>query len=83
MRLGACMLLAVSSFVSRAAADESLADLEQQAFTQAVARVAPSLVRLQSVGGAETVGDVLVGDGATTGIVVDPDGYRIEAVYAK
>ncbi|MFO0897125.1 MAG: PDZ domain-containing protein [Pirellulales bacterium] len=77
-----CALLAAWSLVPLVAAADSLADLEQQAFARAVARVAPSLVRLQSVGGAETVGDVLVGDGATTGIVVDPDGYIVSSEFS-
>jgi len=55
---------------------------EQTALNQAVARVLPSLVRLQTVGGSEKVEGVLVGDGATTGIVVDPAGYIVSSAFS-
>lgn len=81
-RFLAFLACALALSVASAAHAESPAEFEQQAFAQAVARVAPSLVRLQTVGGAEKVQDVLVGDGATTGIVVDPEGYIVSSAFS-
>jgi serine protease Do len=64
-----------------ARAEDSLALLEQQAFAEAVGSVAPSVVRLETVGGAETVQGVLVGDGPTTGLIVGPEGYIISSAF--
>lgn len=63
----------------RAADDVDL--LEQQAFQAAVARVAPSVVRIETVGGLEKVGKVLFGTGPTTGLVVGEDGYIISSAF--
>lgn len=62
-----------------AAADVDL--LEQQAFQAAVDQVAPSVVRIETVGGLEKVGKVLFGTGPTTGLVVDRDGHIISSAF--
>jgi serine protease Do len=54
---------------------------EEQAFKQAAALVAPSLVRVETVGGLERVGQVLTGTGPTTGLVVSADGYIISSAF--
>lgn len=64
-----------------AAAGESLAQLEEQALKAAVASVSPSVVRIETVGGLERVGDVLIGTGATTGLVVSADGYIVSSAF--
>ncbi len=56
---------------------KSLDALEEQAFKQAAALVDPSIVRIETVGGLDRVGQVLVGDGPTTGVIVSEDGYII------
>jgi len=55
--------------------------LEQQAFRAAVDRVAPSVVRIETVGGLERVGELLFGSGPTTGLIVDPEGYIISSAF--
>ncbi len=50
------------------AADQPLVELEEQAIKAAVERVAPSVVRIETVGGLERVGELLVGTGPTTGL---------------
>lgn len=47
----------------------------------AVARVAPSVVRIETIGGKPKVGDVLIGVGPTTGLVVDSGGYIISSAF--
>ncbi|NUQ61109.1 MAG: PDZ domain-containing protein [Pirellulales bacterium] len=60
---------------------EELDLLEQKAFQAAVARVAPSVVRIEMVGGLERVGDVPFGAGPTTGLVVSEDGYIVSSTF--
>jgi serine protease Do len=63
------------------AADQRLEELEEQAFRQAAALAAPSIVRVQTVGGLDRVGQVLTGTGPTTGIVVSPDGFIVSSAF--
>ncbi|OHB71268.1 MAG: hypothetical protein A2V70_08985 [Planctomycetes bacterium RBG_13_63_9] len=55
--------------------------IEQEAFRAAVDRVAPSVVRIETVGGLERVGDVLFENGPTTGLVVDSEGYIVSSAF--
>ncbi|MCB9927727.1 MAG: PDZ domain-containing protein [Planctomycetaceae bacterium] len=64
-----------------AAQDEDIAALEEQSMTAAVARVAPSVVRIETVGGMDRIGEVLLGDGPTTGLIVDSDGFIISSAF--
>ena len=43
--------------------------------------MAPAVVRIETVGGLERVGQVLFGAGPTTGLVVDPAGYIISSAF--
>ncbi len=54
---------------------------EQQAFRAAVGRVAPSVVRIETIGGLERIGGLLFGTGPTTGLVVAPDGYIVSSAF--
>lgn len=63
------------------AQEAKLDALEEQAFKQAAALVEPSIVRIQTVGGLDRVGKVLVGDGPTTGVIVSEDGYIISSSF--
>lgn len=47
----------------------------------AVAGVAPSVVRIETVGGLERVGQVLIGEGPTTGLIASPDGYILSSSF--
>ena len=44
-------------------------------------RVAPSVVRIETIGGLERIGRVLFGTGPTTGVVVAPDGYVVSSAF--
>jgi len=56
-------------------------DVEEQAFRQAAALADPSIVRIETVGGLDLVGDLLTGSGPTTGVIVSPDGYVITSSF--
>ncbi|MBS0203696.1 MAG: PDZ domain-containing protein [Planctomycetes bacterium] len=76
------LLAAISvGSLSAFAADGKLEALEEQAFKQAAALVDPSLVRIETVGGLEQVGEVLLGTGPTSGLVVSEDGYIISSSF--
>ena len=64
-----------------ASAQDTLDDLEEQAFRDAVAVVAPSVVQIETVGGLERVGKLLVSTGPTTGLIVSEDGYIISSAF--
>lgn len=76
----AAALLCFGSY-SALAADGKLEAAEEQAFKQAAALVDPSLVRIETVGGLEQVGEVLLGTGPTSGLVVSEDGYIISSSF--
>ncbi|MGI8980392.1 MAG: PDZ domain-containing protein [Pirellulaceae bacterium] len=61
------------------AAQVDTAELEEQAIRAAADAVAPSVVRIETVGGLERVGKTLAGTGPTTGLVVAEDGYVISS----
>ena len=70
-------LLAVSAPLARA----QTAALEEQAFQQAAALADPSIVRIETIGGLDVVGNILTGTGPTTGVVVSEDGYLITSSF--
>src|SRR3954463_4019906 len=49
---------------------QELAEQEEQTIRAAVEKVGPAVVRIETVGGLERVGKVLVNTGPTTGLVV-------------
>ncbi|MEK6236647.1 MAG: PDZ domain-containing protein, partial [Planctomycetales bacterium] len=83
-RMAAAVLLACFAG-SAAAQDDDLETQEEQAIQAAVARVASSVVRIETVGGLETIGSgrkmMRVGAGPTTGLVVSADGYIISSAF--
>lgn len=72
-----CCLL----FASNQAFSQDYWRAEQQAIQQAVALANPSIVRIETVGGVDLVGDVLAGTGPTTGVIVSDDGYIITSRF--
>jgi serine protease Do len=60
---------------------QDLHELEEQAVLSALGTVAPSVVKIETLGGLEKVGGVLVGTGPTTGLVVSEDGYVISSAF--
>ncbi len=75
--------VAILNSVACAAADagDALEVREQQAFRAAAQRVAPSVVRIETVGGMERVGDWLFGMGPTTGLVLGADGTIVSSAF--
>ncbi len=73
--------LCLLSSVLPCAAQEDVRELEEQAFKTAVDAVAPSVLRIETVGGLEQVGQMLVNAGPTTGLVVSADGYVISSAF--
>jgi serine protease Do len=67
--------------ISPLVADDDISQREEQAIKAAVERVAPSVVRIETFGGLEKVGSVLIGTGPTTGLVVSPDGYIASSAF--
>lgn len=55
--------------------------LEEQAFQQAAVLADPSIVRIDTIGGLDVVGNVLTGTGPTTGVVVSADGHIITSSF--
>ncbi|HET6326816.1 MAG TPA: PDZ domain-containing protein, partial [Planctomycetaceae bacterium] len=54
---------------------------EEAAFRQAVRALAPSLVRIQTVGGVDRVAGRLAATAATTGVVVSDDGWIVSSAF--
>jgi serine protease Do len=73
----ALLLLATASI----GAEQDIRLQEQIAIQAAVQAVAPSVVRIDTMGGLERVGQTLVGTGPTTGLVVSKDGYLISSAF--
>ncbi len=78
----ALILACLAAAGQTARAQEGLDLLEQQAFQAAAERVAPSVVRIETVGGLQRLGRVLLGTGPTTGLVVEADGYIVSSAPA-
>jgi serine protease Do len=78
VRFGICgAVLATAHFVAprAAVAQDILAVREEAAFRAAAAEAAPSVVAIETIGGLDTVGEVLVGTGPSSGLIVTTDGY--------
>ena len=77
------LLIAVIALLSWAiaSAQDDLSSQEEQAIRSAVDKIAPSVVKIETIGGLERVGRVLVSTGPTTGLVVAEDGYVISSAF--
>jgi serine protease Do len=62
-------------------AQQDVRSLEAQAIREAVDKAAPAVVRIETLGGLEKVGKVLIGTGPTTGVVVSEDGYVLSSAF--
>ncbi len=65
---------------------EPLDEALEQATKQAVARVAPCLVQIQTVGGLDVLGggrgpQIIRGQGPTTGVIASPDGFILSSSF--
>ena len=63
------------------ASDDDLPSREEASMRAAMARVTPSVVSIETVGGLERVGQVLFGTGPTTGVIVSSDGYIVSSAF--
>src|SRR5580704_3638214 len=64
-----------------ASSERSVDAAEEHAFRRAALSVGKSVVRIQTVGGADRVGGMLTGTAATTGVVVSDDGYIVSSAF--
>jgi len=62
-------------------AEQDLEELQEQAVKSAVSKVAKSVVRIETFGGLEKVGRMLVGTGPTTGLAVSEDGFILSSAF--
>ncbi|MDP7204506.1 MAG: PDZ domain-containing protein, partial [Pirellulaceae bacterium] len=77
-------LLLLFSLLSPAPGQQEEASLdsqEQLAIHRAVTIASPSVVRIETIGGLEQVGQLLLGDGPTSGVVVSADGYILSSAF--
>ncbi len=84
LRTGRWLGLALVACLSQPALSNAagpLAELEEQAIRAAVERVAPSVVRIETVGGLQKIGELLLGTGPTTGLIVSADGYVVSSAF--
>jgi len=75
------LLVGIGIVPAARAADEKLEALEEQAFKQSAALADPSIVRIETVGGLEQLGDELLATGPTSGVVVSADGFIISSSF--
>lgn len=64
-----------------ALAQDDLYEAQQKTIRAAAAKVAPSVVQIQTSGGLDTVGAVRKGSGPTTGLIVDGEGFIISSAF--
>jgi serine protease Do len=80
MRL-ALIVTVLSAATAFAQTDANLERLEERAFQEAAVLVSPSLVRIDTVGGLEQLSEEVTAAGATTGLIVSPDGYLVSSAF--
>jgi len=79
-----CATLAIAALLLLCTTTRTFAQvdaLEQEAFQQATALAGPSIVRIETIGGRDVVGELITGTGPTTGVVVSSDGYVITSSF--
>ena len=75
------LLLSLSSSVRGQAQPATLEQAEEQAFKQAAAFVGPSVVRIDTVGGLDVVGELLTSTAPTTGLIISADGFLVSSAF--
>ena len=74
-------LAAIAALAAPARGDDDPELLMEQTVRKAVEKIAPSVVKIETLGGLERVGRLLVGTGPTTGLAVTPDGYILSSAF--
>ncbi len=81
--LAFCMVVAVACLANSSPAfSQDLSQLEEEAIQAAVLQAQPWVVRVEPVGGLETVDGEAIGVGPTSGVVVGKEGYIVTSSYA-
>jgi serine protease Do len=75
------LLAVVICLTATAGAQDDPAALEEKAFAAAVEIVSPSVVKIETIGGLESVAGQLINTGPTTGLVIAEDGYVISSAF--
>lgn len=78
---GCVALIAMTTVAITSAQDANLSALEERAFQQAAAAVQPAIVRIDTVGGLDVVGDLITGTGASTGVIISADGLILTSSF--
>ena len=60
---------------------QDIEELEERAISAAVAKVSPSVIRFETIGGNNRVDGRIVANGPSTGVVVSKDGYVVSASF--
>ena len=60
---------------------DDVTELEELAMKAAVQRVAPAVVRIETFGGQQRVGDFVVSEAPTSGLAVGADGYVVSSAF--
>jgi serine protease Do len=81
LQLIICNLFVIMLLLAPSLRADDLDSLEQKAVTAAVERAAPSVVRIETVGGLESVDGVAFSTGPTSGWIVDSQGYIISSAF--
>ena len=76
-----CILASLVVLGCSASFADDVEEAEEKAFREAAALAEPSIVRIQTVGGLDRVGQILAAEGPTTGVVVSADGYIITSSF--
>ena len=79
--LGLAALITWATLATDSSAQDTIGEQEEKVIKQAVKSISASVVRIETLGGLEKVGQVLVGTGPTTGLVVSADGYVLSSAF--
>ncbi len=77
---------AAAALLAPQARAQTLDQLQEKAIQEAVKKIAPCVVKIETSGGTEVVkagpkGMIRRGSGPTTGVIVSPDGYVISSAF--
>ena len=79
--IGTCAAALVATTVQAQQSADDIRLAEEQAMKTAVATIAPSVVRIETFGGLERVGEQAIAAGPTTGTVVSEDGFVLSSAF--
>lgn len=60
---------------------QDIESLEQDALYEAARRAAPSVVRIETIGGLDRIGEQLISSAPVSGVIVDPAGYIVSSAF--